>query len=227
MTVVDVARATHSMSSWQKPGPITQLPVVARGWGHDPDHNQTRWLWVLAFARTTARKEWRALLPSRRSGAAQNKNAPRGGRLPSARDGRSARTSVLFEEARKLLLEPRHTAATVHQLLGAAGPGRVRLGVDVEVQRVAFLAPGRAGQVLGAVGHDDLNRMIIRVNLGFHGNSFGASAPVSRHLGYGIWRLYTPRGPLKQAKKPSRNRLKPITGLGLWRICQPGVRGPI
>src|SRR3954470_20652458 len=95
--------------------------------------------------------------------------------------------SVLLEEARKLLLEARHATAAVEQLLRAAGPGRVRLGVDIEVQLVAFLAPGRAGLVLGPVGHHDRNRMIIRVNFGFHGISFGAPAPVSNGNGYGIW----------------------------------------
>src|SRR3979409_756075 len=95
--------------------------------------------------------------------------------------------SVLLEEARKLLLEARNAATAVEQLLRAAGPGRVRLGVDVEVELVAFLAPGGAGQVLGPVGHHDRNRMIIRVNFGFHDISFGAPAPVSNGNGYGIW----------------------------------------
>ena len=36
--------------------------------------------------------------------------------------------SIFLEEARKLLLEPRDAAAAVEQLLGAADPGRVRLG---------------------------------------------------------------------------------------------------
>src|SRR5262249_61730550 len=52
---------------------------------------------------------------------------------------------LLEAEAGELLLEAREPAAAVDQLLGAAGPGRVRLGVDVEVQRIARLAPGRAG----------------------------------------------------------------------------------
>src|SRR5882757_10781597 len=95
--------------------------------------------------------------------------------------------SILLEEARKLLLEPRHAAAAVQDLLRAAGPGRVRLGVDVEVQLVAFLAPGGTGLVLRTIRHYDRNRMIIRVNFGFHGISFGAPAPVAKCLGYGIW----------------------------------------
>src|ERR1700716_1768415 len=114
---------------------------------------------------------------------AENKNAP-GNRgvlhswVKSKKAGSKA--SVLLEKPRKLLLEARHAAAAVEHLLGAAGPGRVRLGVDVEVQLVAFLAPGGTGQILRTVGHHDRNRMIIRVNLGFHGISSGAPAPVSR-----------------------------------------------
>src|ERR1700710_94719 len=53
----------------------------------------------------------------------------------------------------------------------------MRLGVDVEAQLVAFLAAGGARLVFGAVGHHDRNGMIIRVNFGFHGLSFGAPAP--------------------------------------------------
>src|SRR5438105_11803255 len=103
------------------------------------------------------------------------------------RKERVRKRSILLEEARKLLLEPRHAAAAVEHLLGAAGPGRVRLGIDVEVQLVAFLAPGGTGLILRTVGHDDRNRMIILVNFGFHGISFGAPAPVSKCLVYGIW----------------------------------------
>src|SRR6185295_13971824 len=105
--------------------------------------------------------------------------------------------SVLLEEARKLLLEARHAAAAVEQLLRAAGPGRMRPGVDIKVQLVAFLAPGGAGLVLGPVGHYDRNHMIIRVNFGFHGISFGAPAPISNVGRYGIWRLYNVRRPPK------------------------------
>src|SRR5262245_10974859 len=53
------------------------------------------------------------------------------------------RTQALFLEAEacELLLEPRQAAAAIDQLLLAAGPGRMRLRIDVEVQRVARLAP--------------------------------------------------------------------------------------
>src|SRR5665213_4511889 len=102
------------------------------------------------------------------------------GVLYSALNEMALARSLFLEEARKLLLEARYAAATVEQLLGAADPGRVRLGVDIEVQLVAGLAPGRARLVLRAVGHHDRNHMIIRVNFGFHGRSSGAPAPLFR-----------------------------------------------
>src|SRR6185312_5715295 len=109
----------------------------------------------------------------------RNKNAPAGcrGVLRPAR-GQGGGTLVLLEEAREFLLEARDPAAAVHDLLGAAGPRRVRLRVDVEVQLVTLLAPGRARLVFGAVGHHDRNRMIIRVNFGFHGISLEPAPPV-------------------------------------------------
>ncbi len=102
-------------------------------------------------------------------------------------------------DAFELLLEPGHAAAAIHDLLGAAGPGRMRFGVDVEVQLVAFLAPGGTGLILGPVGHHDRNHMIIRMNFGFHGCSSGAPAPVSYLGNCGFGRLYNPCLPPKQA----------------------------
>src|SRR5262245_60868406 len=84
----------------------------------------------------------------------------------------------LLEEARELLLETRQPAAAVEQLLLAAGPGRVRLRVDVEMQRVARFAPGGTGRVLGPIGHDDLDGVVFGVNIGLH----GVSAPSARSL---------------------------------------------
>src|SRR6476469_6916321 len=74
----------------------------------------------------------------------------------------------LVEEAGELLLEARHAAAAVHELLLAAGPSRVRFRVDVEMHDIAFLAPGGAGGELGAVGHHHLDGVIVGMNLGFH-----------------------------------------------------------
>src|SRR5262249_52381638 len=51
----------------------------------------------------------------------------------------------LEPDPRNLFWDPREPPAAIHQLLLTAGPGRMRLGVDVEVHGVAFLAPGAAG----------------------------------------------------------------------------------
>ena len=63
---------------------------------------------------------------------------------------RKRQTSLLAEShAAEARVEARQAPAAVEQLLLAAGPGRVRPRVDVEIERVAFLAPGRPGHVLG------------------------------------------------------------------------------
>ena len=36
--------------------PLPQVRIAAERWGNDPVHHHMRWLWVLAFARTTG---WR------------------------------------------------------------------------------------------------------------------------------------------------------------------------
>src|SRR5690606_27590572 len=69
------------------------------------------------------------------------------------------------EQPFELLLEARKSAAAVDELLVAARPGRVRVRVDVERQRVAFLPVGRVGRELGPVGHDDLDLMVVRMDV--------------------------------------------------------------
>src|SRR5262245_26297405 len=75
----------------------------------------------------------------------------------------SARPTALLLEAEtgELLLEAGQTAAAIEQLLLAAGPGRMRLGVDIEVQHIALFAPGGARGELGAVGHFDRDGVIV------------------------------------------------------------------
>src|SRR6185437_15592228 len=98
-----------------------------------------------------------------------------------ARNGRKVRRSVrrtgaspigkLFlaeGKAAEALVEARDLAARVEQLLVAAGPGRMRLGIDVQLQRVAFLAPGRTGLEGRAVGHLDLDHMVIGMGVDLH-----------------------------------------------------------
>ena len=50
--------------------------------------------------------------------------------------------SRLFLEEAELLIEAADAAATVNQVLVAAGPGRMSGGIDVQLKGVAFLAPG-------------------------------------------------------------------------------------
>ena len=83
------------------------------------------------------------------------------------------RTTRLFlEEAFEFLVEARQAAAAIQQLLLAAGPGRVRLRIDIEVQRIAGLAPGRPRGEFGAVGHEDFDGVVVGVDIGFHGLIF-------------------------------------------------------
>src|SRR5262249_6365705 len=106
----------------------------------------------------------------------QNKNAP--GHSGAFSCPAVCAALILLEEARKLLLEPRNAAAAIHDLLGAAGPGRMRFRVDVEAELVAGLAPGRPRLGLGPVVHHDRNHMIIRANFRFNGISLWRRAPV-------------------------------------------------
>src|SRR4029453_7849868 len=132
-----------------------------------------------------------------------NKNAPGAQGRFFVSDRRQRQRASLLEETLELLLEARDAAAAIHDLLGAAGPGRVRFGVDIEVQLVAGLTPGGAGLVLGSVGHDDRNHMIIRMNFGFHDGSFGAPAPIFFDLeGSDLTRSITQAVPQNKPRKP-------------------------
>src|SRR5580658_334761 len=91
-----------------------------------------------------------------------------------ARYRRPAAADLTLEEARELLVEPRQAAAAVEQVLLAAGPGRVRFRVDVEMQRIARLAPGGPGGEFGAVGHDHFDGVVVGMGVGFHG--FGTAS---------------------------------------------------
>jgi hypothetical protein len=71
-------------------------------------------------------------------------------------------------EPGEFLLEARQPATAVEQLLVTAGPGRVRLRIDVEVHHVTLLAPGGAGGELGTVGHLHGDGMVIGMGVGLH-----------------------------------------------------------
>src|ERR1700676_2305893 len=92
-----------------------------------------------------------------------------------ARSRRPGAADLAFEEARELLVEARQAAAAVEQVLLAAGPGRVRFWVDIQMQRIARLAPGGPGGELGAVGHDHFDGVVVGMGVGFHGAGTGLS----------------------------------------------------
>src|ERR1700733_5238811 len=94
----------------------------------------------------------------RPSASANKKARPR----PSFFDARSQ--SGLEAEAAETLVELRKTTAAVHELLVAAGPGRMRLGIDFQVHDSAFSTPGGAGFVFRAIGHDDLDDVVVGMN---------------------------------------------------------------
>src|SRR5690348_12712718 len=85
-------------------------------------------------------------------------------------DGPSRGRGLLFNaQALEALVESGELAARIEQLLLAASPGRMRARIDFEMERVARFAVGRPGLVGRAVGHDDRDLVIIRVDSVFHG----------------------------------------------------------
>src|SRR5262245_42727445 len=86
-----------------------------------------------------------------------------------SRIGTTRRASLLAErQSAEALVEARHLAARVEHARIAARPGRMDLGIDVELQRVAFLAPGGARLEHGAVGHLHLDHVVIGMDVGLH-----------------------------------------------------------
>src|SRR3954451_21600950 len=97
-----------------------------------------------------------ALHLRRRAFPAARRGLPCGmaGESAGQSEGPALRSSLLPEsQPAEALVEARDLTAGIEQLLVAAGPCWVHLRVDVEVQGVPFLAPGRTGLELGAVGH--------------------------------------------------------------------------
>src|SRR5688572_28597692 len=85
---------------------------------------------------------------------------------------------LLEREPAEALVELGNAATLVHLAL-AAGPRRMADWVDVERQRVAFLAPGGAGFEHGAVSHLHLDHVVLGVGLGLHGKC--VLCPCSRY----------------------------------------------
>ena len=73
-----------------------------------------------------------------------------------------------LDEAFELVFEAGHAAAAVQVRIAVAGPGRVRAGIDIKDELVAFIAPSGAGLILRPVSHDDGDEVIIWMAFGFH-----------------------------------------------------------
>src|SRR5947208_15235990 len=76
-----------------------------------------------------------------------------------------ARWLLLDSETGKSLVEFRHLTTAIDDPM-LAGPGRVRLRVDIQTQRVAGLAVAGPGRERSAVGHHDGNLVIFGVDTG-------------------------------------------------------------
>jgi diguanylate cyclase (GGDEF)-like protein len=90
---------------------------------------------------------------------------------PSARPSRGSsdpRGRGSEAQARVLVLELRHAAAGVEEARAAPGPGGMREGVDVELHRVALLAPGRAHGDHGPVRHAHGDRVVVGMDAVLH-----------------------------------------------------------
>ena len=70
--------------------------------------------------------------------------------------------------ASEALVELCNLAARIDDAL-LAGPGRVRLRVNVQTDGITRLAVAGTSLVLGPVGHDDVDLMISGMDIGFHG----------------------------------------------------------
>lgn len=65
----------------------------------------------------------------------------------------------------EFFLEPGQPPAAIHQALVATGPGWMRCRIDIERERIAFGAVSGVGDVLRAIGHDDLDLVVVRMQI--------------------------------------------------------------
>src|SRR5437764_11785066 len=72
-----------------------------------------------------------------------------------------------------------------------AGPSRMRLGIDFQIDRIACLAPGGTGLEPRPVGHHDGDFMIVGVGLFFHGSISAEAGAYNR--GAGSWQACVQR----------------------------------
>src|ERR1700733_7338650 len=79
---------------------------------------------------------------------------------------------VLLEtEALEALVEARQLATGVENTAGAAGPRRMGPRVDVEANRVAFLAVGATGLEAAPIGQHHVNGVIVGMDFFLHGRA--------------------------------------------------------
>ena len=108
----------------------------------------------------------------------------------------------------KALVEARQAAATVDQLLLAAGPGRMGGGIDVEGEFVALRTPGRTGLLGRAVIERHFDKVVAGVNTLFHGRDLLQKTRWKRRLigdqreGCKLLLAPSPPGPLRPGTKP-------------------------
>src|SRR6478672_8139062 len=168
-----MVRPSDCRSTAHKPMPRTPqkpAPVIARRQASSRPTGPPTWrmtsasAWLEAKYATSSGRTWRSTRRSVRSVGAV------GWTSLGSWNGTTTPLSLLLTEREpaEALVEARDLAAGVEQLLVAAGPCRMHLRVDVEVHGVAFLAPGRADLELGAVGHLDVDHVIIGVDTGLH-----------------------------------------------------------
>ena len=76
-------------------------------------------------------------------------------------------TGVLAAETNSLeaLVKLRNLPTCIDKALRTACPSRVRFGIDVELHCIAWCAPCGAGRIGSAVGHHNVDFVIIRVNI--------------------------------------------------------------
>ena len=78
---------------------------------------------------------------------------------------------ALEREAAETLVELGNLTTGIEKTLLPAGPSRVRERINIENHGVAFLTPSGARFENGAVGHLDLDHVIVGMALFFHFNA--------------------------------------------------------
>src|SRR5918997_958199 len=131
------------------------------------------------------------------------------------------RWSFLAEgQSAEALVEAGDLAAGVQHARLAAGPRRVDAGVDVEVERVALVAVGRARLIFRPVGHFDGDHVIIGMDAGLH--------RISRiKMAAGFRPAAAVRAPSETLALVRRSFPRPGPADGAWVGLRTGLRIPL